>query len=142
MSKMNVNRRGQINTSKNVTLRHLSSGETFRFHRSAPGVVYQMLTVSERARVEAGVDSGDLRFVYSNVSTGQIFGDTINRTVLLVDCSLVARDRISVDLLSTTERRSWQKLQVALSKAVNTAKTAKTAKTRKTRKTAKTRKTK
>lgn len=95
MSKVNVNRRGQVNTTRNVTLRHLRSGETFRFPRSAPGTVYQMLSVSDRALSEGGLDTGDWRFVYANVATGQIFGDTSNHTVLPVDCSMTVRDRVS-----------------------------------------------
>lgn len=93
MSKMNVSRRGPVASSKNVTLRHLSPGETFRFPRSKPGTVYQMLSVSERAREEGGLELGELKFVYANITTGQIFGDASNHTVLPVDCSLVWRDR-------------------------------------------------
>lgn len=93
MSKMNVSRRGPVASSKNVTLRHLSPGETFRFPRSKPGTVYQMLSVSERARDEGGLDLGEFKFVYANITTGQIFGDASNHTVLPVDCSLVWRDR-------------------------------------------------
>jgi hypothetical protein len=94
MSKMNVNRRGPVSSAKNVTLRHLSPGETFRFPRSRTQTVYQLLQMSERAINEGGVDTGEFRFVYANVATGQVFGDVSNHAVVPVDCSLTVRDRV------------------------------------------------
>lgn len=91
---MNVSRRGSVSTVKNVTLRHLSPGETFRFPRSRTQTVYQLLQMSERAISEGGVDTGEFRFVYANVATGQVFGDVSNHAVVPVDCSLTVRDRV------------------------------------------------
>ena len=106
MSKVNVRRRGPANNQKSVTLRSLRPGETFRFPRSRPGTVYQLLSPSERWVEEAGLDTGELRFVYSNMSTGQIFGDTSNHEVVLIDCSLTARERTQTSSNRTTTRGS------------------------------------
>lgn len=105
MSKLNVRRRGPANTDRSVTLRSLRAGETFRFPRSRPGTVYQMLVPSDRWVEEAGLDTGELRFVYSNIATGQIFGDTANHQVVLVDCSVTARERASTRGSTVTSRR-------------------------------------
>lgn len=105
MSKLNVRRRGPVNTDRSLTLRSLRPGETFRFPRSRPGTVYQLLAPSDRWVEEGGLDTGDLRFVYSNLSTGQIFGDTSNHEVVLVDCNVTARDRVR-SMRSTRSSRS------------------------------------
>lgn len=101
MSKINVNRRGPSGEAGIVTLEHLRPGETFRFPRSAPGTVYQLLAVSDRLSDEGGVDiSWD--YVFSNVSTGRLFGTDDVRTVVPVSCSLTARERTN----TTPARRS------------------------------------
>lgn len=105
MSKVNVRRRGPANTDRSVTLRSLRAGETFRFPRSRPGTVYQMLVPNDRWVQEAGLDTGDLRFVYSNIATGQIFGDTANHEVVLVDCSVTARERLTSGRTKRTATR-------------------------------------
>lgn len=81
------------NTKRNaVTLRTLSPGETFRFPRSQDGTVYQLLEVSDRADTDDAVYSA-YRFMYSNVKTGQVFGDFESHEVVPVDCSLTVRER-------------------------------------------------
>jgi hypothetical protein len=111
MSKVTVNRRGPSVSVRNVTLRNLNSGETFRFPRSRPGTVYQLLSVSDRAIDESGVDTGDLRFLYANVATGQVFGDTSNHVVVPVDCTMTVRERTVSQ--STSSTRSARKAKTA-----------------------------
>jgi hypothetical protein len=102
MSKVTVSRRGQVGNAGRVTLSHLRAGETFRFPRSAPGTVYQMLTISNRASEEGfeGVDA----FMFANVATGQVYVAEDSRTVVPVDCSLTVRERVNVE--PTRSRRS------------------------------------
>lgn len=107
MSKVNVRRRGPANTDRSVTLRSLRPGETFRFRGSQPGTVYQMLEASDRWASESGLDTGKLRFVYSNIATGRIFGDVSNHEVVLVDCTVTARERLR------TEQRASSRLRMA-----------------------------
>jgi hypothetical protein len=92
MSKVSVNRRGKVGNAGRVTLSHLRAGETFRFPRSAPGTVYQLLTVSNRSVEEGTLDEVD-SFMFSNVSTGQVFATEDSRTVVPVSCSVTVRER-------------------------------------------------
>lgn len=94
MSKVSVNRRGKVGNAGRVTLSHLRAGETFRFPRSAPGTVYQLLSVSNRSVEEGTLDEVD-SFMFSNVSTGQIYATEDSRTVVPVDCSLTVRERVN-----------------------------------------------
>jgi len=92
MSKVSVNRRGPSGKGGRVTLSHLRAGETFRFPRSADGTVYQLLSVSARSLEEGTLDEVD-SFMFSNVSTGQVFATEDSRTVVPVDCSVTVRER-------------------------------------------------
>ena len=94
MSKVSVNRRGKVGNAGRVTLSHLRAGETFRFPRSAPGTVYQLLSVSNRSVEEGTLDEVD-SFTFSIVSTGQIYATEDSRTVVPVDCSLTVRERVN-----------------------------------------------
>jgi hypothetical protein len=94
MSKVSVNRRGPTGNAGRVTLSHLRAGETFRFPRSAAGTVYQLLSVSNRSVEEGTLDEVD-SFMFSNVSTGQIYATDDSRTVIPVDCSLTVRERVN-----------------------------------------------
>jgi hypothetical protein len=92
MSKVSVNRRGKVGNAGRVTLSHLRAGETFRFPRSAPGTVYQLLTVSNRSVEDGTLDEVD-SYLFSNVSTGQVFATEDSRTVVPVNCSVTVRER-------------------------------------------------
>jgi hypothetical protein len=94
MSKVSVNRRGKVGNTGRLTLSHLRAGETFRFPRSAPGTVYQLLSVSNRSVEEGALDEVD-SFMFSNVSTGQVYATDDSRTVVPVDCSLTVRERVA-----------------------------------------------
>lgn len=94
MSKVSVNRRGPTGNAGRVTLSHLRAGETFRFPRSAPGTVYQLLSVSNRSVEEGTLDEVD-SFMFSNVSTGQVYATDDSRTVVPVDCSVTVRERVN-----------------------------------------------
>lgn len=94
MSKVKINRRGPSGNADRVTLSHLRPGETFRFPRSRPGTVYQVVTVSDRTREEEGLeDAGE--FMFSNVQTGQLFVTNDSRPVVPVTCSVTVRERQS-----------------------------------------------
>ena len=95
MSKVTVNRRGPVGNAGRVTLSHLRAGETFRFPRSSPGTVYQLLTISNRS-VDEGFDGVDA-FMFANVATGQVYVAEDSRTVVPVDCSLTVRERVNVE---------------------------------------------
>jgi hypothetical protein len=102
MSKVSVNRRGKVGNAGRVTLSHLRSGETFRFPRSAPGTVYQLVSVSNRSVEDGTLDEVD-SFMFVNVSTGQVYATDDSRTVVPVDCSLTVRERV-INTRSRTAR--------------------------------------
>ena len=104
MSKVTVNRRGPVGNAGRVTLSHLRAGETFRFPRSAPGTVYQLLTISNRS-VDEGFEGVDA-FMFANVATGQVYVAEDSRTVVPVDCSLTVRERVNVEKPRRTARAS------------------------------------
>jgi hypothetical protein len=103
MSKVTVNRRGPVGNAGRVTLSHLRAGETFRFPRSAPGTVYQMLAISNRTTQE-GFESEEGVFMFANVANGQVYVAEDSRTVVPVDCSLTVRERVNVE--PTRSRRT------------------------------------
>jgi len=104
MSKVTVNRRGPVGNAGRVTLSHLRAGETFRFPRSAPGTVYQLLTISNRS-IDDGFEGVDA-FMFANVATGQVYVAEDSRTVVPVDCSLTVRERVNVEKPRRTARAS------------------------------------
>lgn len=104
MSKVTVNRRGPVGNAGRVTLSHLRAGETFRFPRSAPGTVYQLLTISNRS-IDDGFEGVDA-FMFANVATGQVYVAEDSRTVVPVDCSLTVRERVIVEKPRRTTRAS------------------------------------
>lgn len=93
MSRITVRRRGPAGQADRVTLGHLRPGETFRFPRSAPGTVYQMVGLSQRSIEDTGLD-GFGAFDFVNLSTGLLSSAEDNRDVVPVDCSMTARDRV------------------------------------------------
>lgn len=105
MSKVSVNRRGPTGNAGRVTLSHLRAGETFRFPRSAPGTVYQLLSVSNRSVEEGTLDEVD-SFMFSNVSTGQVYATDDSRTVVPVDCSVTVRERVNTSRNRSSRSRS------------------------------------
>lgn len=105
MSKVSVNRRGPTGNAGRVTLSHLRAGETFRFPRSAPGTVYQLLSVSNRSVEDGVLDEVD-SFMFSNVSTGQVYATDDSRTVVPVDCSLTVRERVAARSRTSRSTRS------------------------------------
>jgi hypothetical protein len=104
MSKINVNRRGPT-ADAGLTLESLRPGETFRFPRSTTGVVYQLLTVSNSMQKRSLRSNWE--FIFVNVSNGRVFGTDDPRSVVLVDCSLTARERTPS---TSTSRRRTRKL--------------------------------
>jgi len=98
MSKVTVRRRGPVGNAGRVTLQHLRTGETFRFPRSAPGTVYQLLAPSERMLNEVGVfENGVDGFMFAELSTGQIHVAEESRTVVPINCSVTLRERVNVE---------------------------------------------
>lgn len=103
MSKVSINRRGPTGNAGRVTLAHLRAGETFRFPRSAPGTVYQLLNVSSRSLDEGMLDDVD-SFMFANVRTGQVYATEDSRTVVPVDCSVTVRERVNTERQSRSSR--------------------------------------
>lgn len=110
MSKINVNRRGPVGNVGIVTLEHLRPGETFRFSRSSAGTVYQLLAVSPRMKTEGGLRN-TWEFMFANLSTGEVFGTDDVRTIVPVDCSLTARERVAT---LSTRRKATQRTRKLL----------------------------
>jgi hypothetical protein len=114
MSKVKVSRRGPVGNAGRVTLSHLRAGETFRFPRSAPGTVYQLLTIPNRS-IDDDFDGVDA-FMFANVATGQVYVADDSEVVALlageggavvpVDCSLTVRERVIVEKPQRNTRAS------------------------------------
>lgn len=104
MSKVTVNRRGPVGNAGRVTLSHLRAGETFRFPRSTPGTVYQLLTISDRS-IDEGFEAVDA-FIFANVATGQVYVTEDSRTVVPVNCSVTVRERVNVEPTRSSNTRS------------------------------------
>jgi hypothetical protein len=92
MPRISVVGQGSIKQAGKPTLRKLDVGETFRFPNSAPGVIYQKLDGSERAYDE-GCFGHDYDHLYSNILTGQVFGDWSDTEVVPVTCSLSVAEK-------------------------------------------------
>jgi len=107
MSKVTVNRRGPVGNAGRVTLSHLRAGETFRFPRSVPGTVYQLLTISNRS-IDDGFEGVDA-FMFANVATGQVYVAEDSRTVVPVDCSLTVRERVNVEPVRSSRSKTASK---------------------------------
>lgn len=116
MSKVSVNRRGPTGNAGRVTLSHLRAGETFRFPRSAPGTVYQLLSVSNRSVDEGTLDEVD-SFMFSNVATGQVYATEDSRIVVPVNCSVTVRERVAPTPRSRSARSSNTSGKVSLVRA-------------------------
>jgi hypothetical protein len=92
MPRISVVGQGSIKQDGKPTLRKLEVGETFRFLNSAPGVIYQKLNGSDRARYE-GCFGHDYDHLYSNILTGQVFGDFVDLEVVPVTCSMTVSEK-------------------------------------------------
>lgn len=92
MPRISVVGQGSLKSSGKPTLRKLDTGETFRFPNSASGKVYQKVGVSERAEDDCAIGH-DYEYVYSDLLTGQLFGDWNDQEVVPVACSMSVSEK-------------------------------------------------